>query len=90
MYRVQDGKRYAIGGTSGYRWLESEVVKTYGKEKDVDMSYYTSLVDDAASAIAEYGDLEWFCSDALPAPIPSAKEFMNPPEGEEEEVPWET
>lgn len=90
MYRVQDGKRYAIGGTSGYRWLESEVVKTYGKEKDVDMSYYTSLVDEAASAIAEYGDLEWFCSDALPAPIPSAKEFMNPPEGEEEEVPWET
>ena len=50
-------------GADGYRWLESEFVKTLGKEEDIDRSYYDAMVDKAADAIKEYGDLEWFISD---------------------------
>jgi hypothetical protein len=63
LYRVHDGKKYALAGTKGYRWLESEVVKTLGKEADIDRSYYDALVNDAAQNISQYGDLEWFISD---------------------------
>lgn len=61
--REKDGKYYAATGTKGYRWLESEMVKTLEKENDIDKSYYKKLVDDAVSAISEYGDFEWFVSD---------------------------
>ena len=60
--REKDGKYYAAGGTKGYRWLESEEVKNLGKEADIDVKYYLDLVDDAVSAISEYGDFEWFIS----------------------------
>lgn len=50
-------------GAKGYRWLESEMVKTLEKEKDIDRSYYDRLVDEAVSTISEYGDFEWFTSD---------------------------
>lgn len=63
MYRVHEGKKYAVTGTKGYRWLESEVVKTNGKEADIDRSYYDNLVNAAAHDISQYGDLEWFISD---------------------------
>ena len=49
-----------------YRWLETEMVKTLGKESDIDRSYYDKLVDDAVKAISEYGDFEWFVSDEQP------------------------
>lgn len=52
-------------GAKGYRWLESEVVKTLGKEADIDKSYYTKLVDDAIEAISQYGDFEQFVSDHI-------------------------
>lgn len=56
-------KYAAATGTKGYFWLESEVVKTLGKEKDIDRSYYDKLVDDAVAAVSKYGDFEWFVSD---------------------------
>ena len=61
--RKKDGKYHAATGSKGYRWLESEMVKTLGKEDDIDKSYYTKLVDDAVDAISEFGDFEWFVSD---------------------------
>ena len=53
----------AATGSKGYRWLEAEMVKTLGKENDIDRSYYDRLVDNAVAAISEYGDFEWFISD---------------------------
>lgn len=53
-------KYNSVGGTKGYRWLESEFVKLDGREKDIDMSYYAKLVWDARAAIEEYGDANWF------------------------------
>ena len=63
LYRVNDGKNYAVSGTKGYRWLESEVVKELGREDDIDKDYFRSLVDDAVSNISIYGDFDWFVSE---------------------------
>lgn len=63
LYREQDGKYYAAGGTKGYRWLEAEMVKTLGKENDIDRNYYLDLVDAAIVDISKFGDFEWFVSD---------------------------
>lgn len=52
----------AVTGTKGYEWLESEMVKTLHKEKDIDIRYFDHLVDDAKDNIAKYGDFEWFVS----------------------------
>lgn len=53
----------AVTGTKGYRWLEAEVVKTLGKENDIDRSYYNNLVDEAVKEISKYGDFEAFAAD---------------------------
>lgn len=53
----------AAVGTVGYEWLEAEMVKTLGKEADIDRSYYDNLVDEAVETISQYGDFEWFVSD---------------------------
>ena len=60
--REKDGKHYAATGTKGYRWKEFEVVKDLNLRDQIDMRYYSSLVDDAYSTIGKYGDAEWFCS----------------------------
>lgn len=54
-------KKFAnAGGTTGYRWLESELIRELGKEDCVDRSYYDNLVADAKEAISKYGDYDWF------------------------------
>lgn len=63
LMREKDGKYYAATGSKGYRWLESEMVKELGKEKDIDRGYYDNLVDEAVKTISQYGDFEWFVSD---------------------------
>lgn len=67
LLREKDGKFSAVTGSKGYKWLESEMVKTLGKEGDIDRSYYDHLVDEAVAAISKYGDFEAFVSgDPLP------------------------
>lgn len=56
-------KYYAVTGSKGYRWLESEMVKELHKEDDIDYAYFNTLVDDAVDDISKYGDFEWFVSD---------------------------
>ena len=89
LYRMQDDKYYAATGTKGYRWLESEKVKTLGKEADIDEDYYKTLVTEAAQTIISYGDFEWFISDRPykkpkyvdGKPVyPDPEPFMNEPE----------
>lgn len=63
LYRVNDGKNYAASGTTGFRWLESEMVKEMHMEDRVDRSFYDKLANDAIEAIAKIGDYEWFVSD---------------------------
>ena len=63
LYREKDGKYYAVTGTKGYRWLESEVVKSSGRDGDIDVSYYEKLAEEAKATISEYGDFEAFVSE---------------------------
>lgn len=61
--RTGNKKYVSATGAKGYRWMESEMVRELGKESQIDISYYTSLVDEAVDAISQYGDFEWFVSD---------------------------
>lgn len=56
-------KYSAATGSKGYRWLESELVKTLGKENDIDKTYYNEMVDEAIDTISKYGDFRRFQSD---------------------------
>lgn len=88
LYRVNDGKKYAAAGSTGYRWLESEMVRTLGKEDSVDRAFYDSLVNDAVDTISQYGDFEWFVSDDPYIPPATVPDFMNVPEDADEMVPF--
>ena len=89
LVREQNGKYYAAAGTTGYRWLESELVVSSGSTENIDESYYKKLADDAVDAIAEYGDFEWFVSDDPYISKGALPDFMNIPEDlEEDELPW--
>jgi len=62
LVRDQNGKFYNVAGSSGYRWLESELVRGVNEEF-IDRSYYDALVDAAVDTISQYGDFEMFASD---------------------------
>lgn len=57
-------------GAKGYRWLESEMVKTLEKQNDIDRTYYNALVDGAVDTISKYGDFELFVSECENAEVP--------------------
>ena len=80
----QQGEKYnAVTGTKGYRWKEAEKVSS---ESKINKLYFRQLVDDAWEAIEQYGDAEWFTSDAeYDGGVPFAGSHivpfpMNPPE----------
>ena len=62
LVRDQNGKFYNVTGSSGYRWLESELIRGVNEEF-VDRSYHNSLVDAAVETISQFGDFEWFVAD---------------------------
>lgn len=62
LMREKDGKFDAVTGTKGFLWLESEMVKTLKKEKDIDSSYFEKLINEAIESISKFGDFEWFVS----------------------------
>ena len=60
LLREKDGKYYAVAGTKGFRWLESEIVESLGRQNDVDLSYYEGLVLEAELDINQYGSFDSF------------------------------
>ena len=94
----------AVTGAKGYRWLEAEMVKTLGKEDDIDLSYYNELVDSAVHGsgsgasrkpgISDFGDFEWFVSDDPYIEAPSSVDAdMHPVKQpfdtiEDDDLPW--
>ena len=63
LMREAGGKYSAASGTTGFRWMESEMVTALGREADIDRGYYDKLVNEAIETISKYGDFEWFQSD---------------------------
>lgn len=62
LFREQNGSYYAVTGTKGYRWMESEIVQELNKQDDIDLRYYDNLVQDAIDEISKYVDFEHFSS----------------------------
>lgn len=66
LWRVKDGKFYAVTGTKGYFWITREVAnQRRGTEEDitkvdVDLDYFERLKDEAFKAIDYYGPFERF------------------------------
>lgn len=59
--KKKDAEEYsAATGSKNFLWLESEVVKANGLEKDIDTNYFRRLVDDAIANISKWGDFEQF------------------------------
>lgn len=58
LMRVHEGKDYAAAGTKGYEWVEA----IHLGDKQVDLSYYERLVDEAKNTIGKFGDFERFVS----------------------------
>jgi len=51
----------AVGGTTGYRWMEAEkLAQTPNWDQYIDKTYYAAMVDTAVEAISKYGDFEEF------------------------------
>jgi len=63
LMREKGGNFYAVGGSSGYRWMEAESVCSNLQDL-VDMRYFYELADGAIEAIREYGDFDDFVSDS--------------------------
>lgn len=74
MYRVAGKKISSVTGTKGYRWLETERVKSYHKEDDIDQSYFDEQVADAIKKIEVYGSYEDFLAGKRTVPLPSRNE----------------
>lgn len=70
LVRQGKGKYDSISGAKAYRWLESECVRTLGKEDDIDKTYYNEMVNEAYSAIDKYGDAEMFINERMAAAPP--------------------
>lgn len=79
LYREKDGKYYSVGGTKGYRWLESEHVKNSGLQDNIDMTYFNDIASKAVEDISSYGDFEWFVS-LDPVPIDDRPPWCVQPE----------
>lgn len=64
LLRKSDSGYSSVGGTKGYRWLESDRAKVLIDKGDtsIDISYYNNLVDDAIAEISKFGDFDEFVS----------------------------
>lgn len=96
LLRDQNGKMYSAEGAKGYRWLETETVKSLHMEDDIDISYYAVMADKSVAHIEEFGEFAWLVD---PSPYDSTvpwgtkprepeDNFMNPPE-DDDTPPWD-
>ena len=63
LVRENKDKFDSAPNSSGTRWMEAEMVKTLGKEKEINLAYFDKLCDSAIDDISKYGDFYWFQSE---------------------------
>ena len=59
LYRVHEGKQYAVSGTKGFLWLEAEHAKN-NREIEIDMRYFEKLLADARTTLDYFGPVDIF------------------------------
>ena len=79
LLREKDGKYYSVGGTKGYRWVESWVLSESEEYERLDMNYYKQIITDAIKTIEQYGNYLYFVSDSFNANILSSEQKFNDP-----------
>lgn len=57
---LRNDKYSSVSGSSGYRWLEAELVKNLHREDDRDLEYHATLERDAVAMIDKYGSFDRF------------------------------
>jgi hypothetical protein len=60
LYRVKDGKHYAVSGTKNYLWVEAEMGAKLLNEDEINMHYFEGLVEEAKKTIEKFGNFEDF------------------------------
>jgi len=65
LYRVKDDKLFAVTGTKGYFWIESEAAHQLEDDDLVDLRYFEELVDKAKKAIDKFSDVHAFLEDSV-------------------------
>jgi hypothetical protein len=62
LWRIKDGKKYAVTGTKGSKWIEREIAQQLDliSELRVDMQYFEELRREAFEAIDYYEPFERF------------------------------
>jgi hypothetical protein len=60
LMRKKDDNYTSVVGTKGYRWKESEIVKSLGKEDEIALAYFYRLMDEAVMAMKTYGRIDNF------------------------------
>lgn len=60
LWRVKEGKKYAVAGTKGYRWVVRDVAleRDNNKGLNIDHSYFKHLTEQALTAINQYGSYD--------------------------------
>lgn len=61
IFRVHDGKYYAVARTKGHLWIDAPLAKTRD-DLEIDMTYFDKLRDEAIAAIEQFGSFEEFVS----------------------------
>ena len=59
LMREKDGKMYAAGGSTGYRWVEAETINDH-LEDIVDITYFTEMAEDVIAEMSKYCDYDDF------------------------------
>lgn len=92
LVRKQGEKYYAAANSTGYRWVESDMIKDPENHDKIDLSFYRNMVDKMLAEINQYGDAEWFTSDDpyIDESNSGMGEFMNiPADVEGDEMPFD-
>ena len=64
-YDENGNPKYAAAeGTKGWRWKETEVVKSLNQKEQINMDYWRQKIDDVIATLSEYGDVDRFLSDS--------------------------
>lgn len=54
LYRVKEGKYYAVTGTKGHKWIEAHIAKTLD-DVEIDMEYFEKLRANAIETLEAFG-----------------------------------
>jgi len=57
LYRVKDGKYYAVTGTKGHKWIEAHIAESLD-DVEIDMEYFDKLKANAVKTLEAFGPFD--------------------------------